>query len=105
AANGTARGYRLHAVLNARGELAAFEVATLNVDERVVADANRVHAACDRAGALHRVTPDGSPPGAPGTARGRPAAGGAWTGGAGLTPDSATACSGTGRRSSGASPT
>jgi hypothetical protein len=76
AANGLARGYKLHAILNVQGELAAFEVTAMNVDERVVAarlivqasiqgylvadgnyDSNKLHAICDSLGDLQLITP------------------------------------------------
>jgi hypothetical protein len=82
AAGGMAKGYKLHALANARGELAAWEVAPMNVDERVVAarlvraagvrgyvvadanyDSNPLHAVCDAIGDLHLVTPRRHGPG------------------------------------------
>jgi hypothetical protein len=76
AANGMARGYKLHAVLNSQGEIAASEVTAMNVDERTVAarlieqmhvqgylvadanyDSNKLHALCDRLGNLQLITP------------------------------------------------
>lgn len=76
AANGLARGYKLHAIFNVHGELAAFDVQPMNVDERVVAerlvgpagiqgylvadgnyDSNNLHLACEAAGELQMITP------------------------------------------------
>jgi len=76
AVNGMARGYKVHAVLNPQGDLAACEVTAMNVDERVVAarlipaagvrgylladanyDSNTLHAVADRRGNLQLVTP------------------------------------------------
>jgi hypothetical protein len=76
AANGMARGYKLHAILNSQGEIAACKVAPMNVDERVVAerliaqaaiqgylvadanyDSNPLHAICDALGNLQLLTP------------------------------------------------
>jgi hypothetical protein len=76
AANGMARGYKLHAILNPQGEIAACEITAMNVDERAVAvrlipqagiqgylladanyDANRLHEVCDRLGDLQLITP------------------------------------------------
>jgi len=75
-AGGLACGYKLHAILNVRGEVAACEVAPMNVDERVVAgrllaaarlqgyvvadanyDSNRLHDCCDAAGDRQLITP------------------------------------------------
>jgi hypothetical protein len=76
AVNGMARGYKVHAILNPQGEIAASEVTAMNVDERVVADrlipaagvcgylladanydSNKLHAAADRSGNLQLITP------------------------------------------------
>jgi hypothetical protein len=75
-AGGLACGYKLHAILNIRGEVAACEVAPMNVDERVVAqrllgaadlwgyvvadanyDSNRLHDCCDALGNRQLITP------------------------------------------------
>lgn len=75
-AGGLACGYKLHAILNMRGEVAACEVAPMNIDERVVAgrllattqlqgyvvadanyDSNRLHDCCDAAGDRQLITP------------------------------------------------
>src|SRR5262249_32352763 len=75
AVNGMARGYKLHAILNPQGDVAACEVTAMNVDERVVAarlipaaglrgylladanyDANPLHAVADRLGDLQLIT-------------------------------------------------
>jgi hypothetical protein len=75
-AGGLACGYKLHALLNIRGEVAACEVTPMNVDERVVAqrllaaadlsgyivadanyDSNRLHDCCDAAGNRQLITP------------------------------------------------
>jgi hypothetical protein len=76
AAGGLARGYKLHVIVNIRGEIAACEVTPMNVDERVVAerllaaasiqgyvaadanyDSNPLHACCDAAGNRQLITP------------------------------------------------
>jgi hypothetical protein len=80
AAGGKAKGYKLHALVNPRGDVAAWRVAPMNADERAMAerlirsapaevqgyvaadanyDSNRLHAACDRrpAGRLQLVAP------------------------------------------------
>lgn len=76
AVNGMARGYKLHALLNPQGDIAACEVTAMNVDERVVAerlirqagvqgdvladanyDSNTPHAVCDTLGDLQLLTP------------------------------------------------
>jgi hypothetical protein len=76
AVNGMARGYKLHVIVNPQGEIAAFEVTAMNVDERVVAarliaqapiqgyflgdgnfDSNTLHAVCDDLGNRQLITP------------------------------------------------
>lgn len=76
AVNGMARGYKLHALLNPQGDIAACEVTAMNIDERVVAerlirqagvqgyvladanyDSNTLHAVCDALGDLQLITP------------------------------------------------
>jgi hypothetical protein len=77
AAGGKAKGYKLHALVGADGSLAAWRVAPMNKDERVMAqrllkaapavqgyvvtdanyDSNKLHALCDRRGDLQLVTP------------------------------------------------
>jgi hypothetical protein len=73
---GRDRGYKLHAILNPQGEIAAWRVAPMNVDERAVAaellrdvgirgylvadanyDSNTLHAICDALGDLQLITP------------------------------------------------
>jgi hypothetical protein len=75
-AGGLARGYKLHAILNIPGDIAAAEVTALNIDERVVAqrllgaadiagyivadanyDSNRLHGCCDTRGNRQLITP------------------------------------------------
>jgi hypothetical protein len=76
AANGKAKGYKIHAILDAQGAIAAWRVAPMNKDERVMAeclvrtaptqgylvgdanyDSNPLHEACARRGQLQLVTP------------------------------------------------
>jgi Transposase DDE domain len=76
AVGGLARGYKLHAIVNPLGQVAACEVTAMNVDERTVAarlipragiggylladgnyDSNRLHAVCDGPGGLQLLTP------------------------------------------------
>jgi len=78
AAGGKAKGYKLHALVGADGSLAAWRVAPMNKDERVMAqrllkaapaevagyvaadanyDSNKLHRACDGRGDLQLVTP------------------------------------------------
>jgi hypothetical protein len=76
AVGGTARGYKLHAILNPQGQIAAWRIAPMNADERTVAaelireaniqgylvadanyDSNPLHAICDALGDLQLVTP------------------------------------------------
>jgi Transposase DDE domain len=76
AVRGLARGYKLHVLANARGELAAWEVAPMNVDERRVAgrlvraacvhgyivadanyDSNPLHDQCEQLGNRQLLTP------------------------------------------------
>src|SRR5262249_32101863 len=76
AVNGMARGYKLHAILNPQGDVAACEVTAMNVDERGVAarlipaagpraslladanyDANPLHAVAARLGDLQLIPP------------------------------------------------
>jgi hypothetical protein len=76
AAGGLARGYKLHVIMTIHGEIAACEVAPMNVDERVVAqrllaaadiqgyivadanyDSNPLHADCDTRGNRQLITP------------------------------------------------
>jgi hypothetical protein len=75
AAKCKAKGYKLHAVFNPEGEIAAWRVAPMNKDERVMAarllrvaptqgyvvgdanyDSNKVHAVCDQRDQLHLIT-------------------------------------------------
>ena len=74
AAGGKGKGYKLHAIADAAGRLAAHRVAPMNVDERRMAkrllrdarvggyvvadrnyDSNKLHAVCDRRGDLQLV--------------------------------------------------
>src|SRR5262245_13115668 len=76
AAAGKAKGYKLHAVVGADGSVAAWRVAPMNKDERVMArrrlrqaaihgyvvgdsnyDDNKTHAVCDAKGPLQLLTP------------------------------------------------
>lgn len=76
AAGGKAKGYKLHVVSGADSSIAAWRVAPMNKDERVMAerllktvaiqgyvvadsnyDSNKLHAVCDRRGNLQLVTP------------------------------------------------
>jgi hypothetical protein len=78
AAGGKAKGYKLHALVGADGSLAAWRVAPMNKDERVLAerllkaappevtgyvvadanfDSNKLHAVCDQRGNLQLVVP------------------------------------------------
>lgn len=78
AAGGKAKGYKLHALIGGDGSLAAWRVAPMNKDERVMAerllkaappevhgyvvtdanyDSNKLHEACDRRGDLQLVAP------------------------------------------------
>jgi hypothetical protein len=95
AASGMAKGYKLHALVGADGSVAAWRVAPMNKDERVMAerllkaaapevvgyvaadsnyDSNRLHQACDDRGDLQLVTPRRGGPGK-GTGHRRQAAG------------------------------
>jgi hypothetical protein len=77
AAGGKAKGYKLHAIVGGNGAVAAWRVAPMNKDERVMAerllraappevcgyvvadsnyDSNELHRACDRRGGLQLVT-------------------------------------------------
>jgi hypothetical protein len=75
-AGGKAKGYKLHAIADSDGRLAAWRVAAMNVDERVVAaemlqtaaisgyivgdsnyDSNPLHAICDELGERQFVAP------------------------------------------------
>lgn len=75
AAGGKAKGYKIHAVIGANGSVAAWRVAPMNKDERVMAermlktadiqgyvtadsnyDSNKLHAVCDQRGNLQLVT-------------------------------------------------
>jgi hypothetical protein len=75
AAGCKAKGYKLHAVVGANGSLAAWRIAPMNKDERVMAermlktadiqgyvaadsnyDSNKLHAVCDERGNLQLVT-------------------------------------------------
>jgi len=75
ASGGKAKGYKLHALVGADGSLAAWRVAPMNKDERVMAerlirsagiqgylvgdsnyDSNKLHAVCDRLRELQLVT-------------------------------------------------
>lgn len=75
AAGTKAKGYKLHAILGADGQIAAWRLAPMNKDERVMAerllkqaviqgyvvadanyDSNRLHAVCDERGNLQLVT-------------------------------------------------
>jgi len=78
AAGGKAKGYKLHALVGGDGAVAAWRVAPMNKDERVMAgrllraappevvgylaadansDSNKLHRACDARDQLHLVTP------------------------------------------------
>ena len=76
AARSKAKGYKLHAILNPRGEAAAWRIAPMNKDERTMAirmvpkagirgyivadsnyDSNPLHSVCDRVGNLQLVAP------------------------------------------------
>ena len=75
AAGGKAKGYKLHGLVGANGSLAAWRIAPMNKDERVMAqrllkgtdiqgyvvadsnyDSNKLHAVCDARGNLQLVT-------------------------------------------------
>jgi|tagenome__1003787_1003787.scaffolds.fasta_scaffold20402886_1 hypothetical protein len=75
AANCKAKGYKIHAILDTEGSIAAWRVAPMNKDERVMAerllrtapiqgyvaadsnyDSNKLHAICDSRDQLHLVT-------------------------------------------------
>jgi hypothetical protein len=75
AAGGKAKGYKIHAVIGSDGSIAAWRLAPMNKDERVMAermlqtapiqgyvvadgnyDSNKLHAVCDRRGILQLVT-------------------------------------------------
>jgi hypothetical protein len=75
AANCMAKGYKIHAIVDPKGAIAAWRVAPMNKDERVMAvrmvrtapiqgylvgdsnyDSNPLHAACDKRDQLHLVT-------------------------------------------------
>lgn len=75
AAGGKAKGYKLHAIVNSQGALAAWRIAPMNKDERVMAermlktapvqgyvvadgnyDSNKLHQICDERGNLQLVT-------------------------------------------------
>ena len=76
AARGMARGYKLHVLLGKTGAIAAWRVAPMNKDERVMGrrmllsaeikgyvlgdgnyDSNKLHAVCDQKGNLQLLTP------------------------------------------------
>lgn len=76
AAGGKAKGYKIHALISARGEVAAWRVAPMNKDERVMAgrllsaadiqgyvladsnfDSNKLHERCATRGNLQLLTP------------------------------------------------
>lgn len=76
AAGGKAKGYKLHAITGVDGRIAAWRIAPMNKDERVMAlrllksaelqgyvvadsnyDSNKLHAVCDLRGSLQLVTP------------------------------------------------
>lgn len=76
AAGGKAKGYKLHAIIGADSQIAAWRIAPMNKDERVMAarllkvapiqgyvaadsnyDSNKLHAICDRRESLQLVTP------------------------------------------------
>jgi hypothetical protein len=76
AAGGMAKGYKLHAVIGAESRLAAWRIAPMNKDERVMAgrllkqaaiqgyvvadsnyDSNKLHNVCEQRGCLQLVTP------------------------------------------------
>jgi len=82
AAAGKAKGYKIHAIVGVDNTLAAWRLAPMNVDERVMAerllrtkgvqgyvvtdanyDSNRLHAECDARGDLQMVTPRRHGPG------------------------------------------
>jgi hypothetical protein len=75
-ASGMARGYKLHVIANVQGEIAAWRLAPMNVDERTMAarmlrstglqgyiiadanyDSNPLHAICDQLGNRQLVAP------------------------------------------------
>jgi hypothetical protein len=75
AAGGKAKGYKIHAIVNPAGEVAAWRVAPMNKDERVMGerlvrvasiqgylvgdsnfDSNKLHQACERRDQLYLVT-------------------------------------------------
>ena len=75
AAGGKAKGYKVHALVNPAGEVAAWRLAPMNTDERVMAgrilrtapvqgyvigdsnyDSNKLHAVCDAKGELQLLT-------------------------------------------------
>lgn len=76
AVGGKAKGYKIHAILNPEGDIAAWRLAPMNRDERVMAermarvapiqgylvadsnyDSNPLHAVCAKRGQLQLVTP------------------------------------------------
>ena len=76
AAGGKAKGYKLHAITGAGSQIAAWRIAPMNKDERVMAarllksaeiqgyvvadsnyDSNKLHSICDRRGVVQLVTP------------------------------------------------
>jgi hypothetical protein len=76
AANGKAKGYKLHAIIGAESQVGAWRIAPMNKDERVMSrrmlktaslqgyvvadsnyDSNKVHATCDERGSLQLLTP------------------------------------------------
>jgi len=76
AAGGKAKGYKIHVICGSNGSLAAWRLAPMNVDERVMAgrmlrtaavqgyvvadsnyDSNRLHRICDQRGNLQLVVP------------------------------------------------
>jgi hypothetical protein len=76
AAGGKAKGYKIHALVNPRGEIAAWRVAPMNKDEQTMAarllravevqgyvvgdrnyDSNPLHGVCDRLGQLQLIAP------------------------------------------------
>jgi len=75
AAGGKAKGYKIHAIVDPQGAIAAWRLAPMNKDERVMAermlrtapiqgyvvgdsnyDSNTLHDVCDRRGQLHLIT-------------------------------------------------
>lgn len=76
AASGKAKGYKLHAIVGANGQVICWRIAPMNKDERLMAqrmlkttqvcgylvgdgnyDSNKLHAICDQHGNLQFVTP------------------------------------------------